>query len=77
MIRINLAPPRERIRVRLAAPWLNLGVVFGVAGVALAVAIIGSALYLFREERRLRDEVEVSARELTTLRVVVDASSQN
>ena len=46
MIRINLAPPRERAALRLtapwlAAPWLNLGVVFGVAGVALAVFSFG------------------------------------
>lgn len=81
MIRINLAPPRERAALRLtapwlAAPWLNLGVVFGVAGVALAVAIIGSALYLFREERRLSAEVEVSGRELNTLRAIVGPAAK-
>jgi Tfp pilus assembly protein PilN len=76
MIRINLAPPRERVGVRLAGPWLNLGVVFGVAGVVLAVAIIGSALYLFREERRLGAEVEVGARELMTLRTIVGPAAK-
>ena len=81
MIRINLAPPRERAALRLAAPWLaapwlNLGVVFGVAGVALAVAIIGSALYLFREENRLSAEVEVNARELNTLRAIVGPAAK-
>ena len=76
MIRINLAPPRERPGVRLAAPWLNLGVAFGVAGVALALAIIGSALYLFREERRLNAEVAISARELNTLRAIVGPAAK-
>ena len=76
MIRINLALPRERVGVRLVAPWLNLGVVFGVAGVVLAVAIIGSALYLFREERRLSAEVEVSARELMTLRAIAGPAAK-
>ena len=76
MIRINLAPPRERAGMSRGWPGLNLGVVFGVAGVALALAVIGSALYLFREERRLRAEVEVSARELNTLRVIVGPAAK-
>jgi len=76
MIRINLAPPRERAGMSLAWPWLNLGLIFGVAGAALAVTIIASALYLFREERRLSAEVEVSARELTTLRAIVGPAAK-
>ncbi len=46
MIRINLAPPRERAGVRLGLPQANLGMLFGVAAVALAVILIGSSLYL-------------------------------
>jgi type IV pilus assembly protein PilN len=76
MIRINLAPPRERAGVSLALPGLNLGLAFGVAGIVLAVAIIGSALYLFREERRLSAEIEVSAREQDTLRTIVGPAAK-
>ncbi|HMH51890.1 MAG TPA: PilN domain-containing protein [Candidatus Acidoferrum sp.] len=76
MIRINLAPPRERAGVRLAMPGLNLGAAFGVAGVVLAVLIVGSALYLFREERQLAAEVEASARELNSLRAIVGPAAR-
>lgn len=76
MIRINLAPPRERAGVRLAMPGLNLGVAFGVAGVVLAVVIVGSALYLFREEHRLATEVEAGARELNSLRAIVGPAAR-
>jgi len=78
MIQINLAPPRERAAMRLALPWLklNLGVAFGVAAVVLAVVIVGSALYLFREERRLAAELEAGARELNSLRAIVGPAAR-
>jgi type IV pilus assembly protein PilN len=76
MIQINLAPPRERVSVRLTAPSLNLGVAFSVAGVALALAIVGSSLYLFREERRLNAEIATSAHELNSLRAIVGPAAK-
>ena len=76
MIQINLAPPRERASARLAAPSLNLGVAFSVAGVALALAIVGSSLYLFREERRLNAEIATSAREMNSLRAIVGPAAK-
>ena len=76
MIEINLAPSRERAEIRLAIPGLNLGLALAVAGGVLALVIIGSALYLFREERRLSAEVEVNARELTTLRAIVGPAAK-
>lgn len=77
MIRINLAPPRERARA-LPAAWsrLNLGPVFGVAAVVLAVIIGGSSWHLFREERRLTLESDAAARELATLRAVVGPAAK-
>ena len=76
MIRINLAPPRERAGVRLKLPQANLGLVFGVTAVALAVALGGSSLYLFREQRRLTAEIEGGTRELTTLRTIVGPAAK-
>jgi Tfp pilus assembly protein PilN len=76
MIRINLAPPRERAGVRLALPGVNLGAAFGVAVVMLAVVIGGSSFYLFREEHRLRAEIESGTQELNTLRTIVGPAAK-
>ena len=76
MIRINLAPPRERSRARLGWPRLNLAALFGVVAVALATGIGGSSWYLFREERRLTLEIDVGARELTTLNTIVGPAAK-
>ena len=76
MIRINLAPPRERAGVRLGLPRVNVGMVFGVAAVALAVVLGGSSLYLFREERRLTAEIDVQTGELNTLRAIVGPAAK-
>ena len=76
MIRINLAPPRERAGVHLKLPQANLGVVFGVAAVALAVVLGGSSLYLFREQRRLTAEFDDQTSELNTLRTVVGPAAK-
>lgn len=74
MIRINLAPLRERRGRndrRLALPRLNLAVVFGLAAVALAAGL-GSAWWnLSREEKRLTAELKTRARELATLNASV------
>lgn len=71
MIRINLAPGRER-RERagrpLALPGLNLAVVFGLAAVALAAGLGTAWWNLSREAQRLTAEVETRARELAMLK---------
>ena len=76
MIRINLAPPRERAGVRLGLPQANLGMLFGVAAVALAVILVGSSLYLFREERRLSAEFDDQTAELNSLRTIVGPAAR-
>jgi Tfp pilus assembly protein PilN len=79
MIRINLAPPRER-RARgglpFALPRVNLAVVFVVALVAL---VAGLGLYgraLLREEQRLGVEIENGAREVAALKGTVGQAAK-
>ena len=74
MIRINLAPRRERRGRRglhLALPQLNLGVLFGLVAVALAAGLGNYWWNLAREEQRLTAEVEAGARELAGLKAAV------
>lgn len=76
MIRINLAPPRERFRAGLVGPTRNLGVLFGVAALVIAVGLGGYAWSHFREERRLTAEIDTGARELTTLSTIVGPAAK-
>lgn len=76
MIRINLAPPRQRSRARLGWPIRDFRVLFGVAAVVIAVGVGGYAWSLFREERRLTAEIETGVRELTTLRATVGPAAK-
>jgi Tfp pilus assembly protein PilN len=81
MIRINLAPRRERAGVSLGVPGLNLpdlnlGMVFGVAGAVLAFVILLSSLHLLRQERRLRAEIETGGQELNSLRALVGPAAR-
>ena len=74
MIRINLAPRREkrgRRGLHLALPQLNLGVLFGIAAVALAAGLGGYWWNLWREEQRLTAEVQAGAVELALLKATV------
>jgi type IV pilus assembly protein PilN len=76
MIRINLVPARERPRLSFALPGLNLGALFAAAAAVLALVLIVASLSLFREERRLRADVDANARELNTLRVIVGPAAK-
>jgi Tfp pilus assembly protein PilN len=76
MIRINLAPPRQRAGLHLTGPRLNLGVLLGLAAIAVVVVLGASAWYLMREERRLTAELDVQGRELTTLKAIVGPAAK-
>ena len=74
MIRINFAPRRQqrgRPGLHLALPQLNLGVLFGIAAVALAAGLGNYWWNLRREEQRLSGEVEAGAVELAVLKATV------
>ena len=79
MIRINLAPRRER-RGR-EGRWpalfrLNLAVVFGLAAIALAAGLANAWWSLSHEAQRLTAEIETGARELATLKQSVGRAAQ-
>jgi type IV pilus assembly protein PilN len=70
VIRINLAPPRERRglrELRLQMPSLNLGVVFLVVYVAAASGITIYWAQLYREETRLTAGIDKAKQELAML----------
>ena len=79
MIRINLAPPRER-RPRgglpFALPRVNLGVAFVLAVVALVAGLGFYGRMLLREEQRLAGEIEGGAREVAALKVTVGQAAK-
>jgi type IV pilus assembly protein PilN len=80
MIRINLAPPRERFRpgVSWPAAWppLGLGSALGAAAIVIVVGIGGYAWSLFGEERRLTVEIDTGAREVATLTTAVGPAAK-
>jgi len=76
MIRINLAPPRQRPGLRGRWPQPNLGVMLGAAALILAVGIGGWSWSLFREERRLGVEIDAGAREQTGLNAIVGPAAK-
>ena len=79
MIRINLAPRRERRGRdgrRLALPRVNLAVVFALAAVALAAGLGNAWWNLSREAQRLTGELETRARELAMLKESVGQAAK-
>jgi Tfp pilus assembly protein PilN len=76
VIRINLAPPRQRPRAGWRWPEPNLGLLFAAVGVVLVITIGGWSWSLFREERRLSAEIDAGDRELTTLKAVVGSAAK-
>ena len=80
MIRINLAPRRERRggdgRRLALLPRLNLAVVFGLAAVALAAGLGNAWWNLSREAQHLTAELETRARELAMLKASVGQATK-
>jgi len=79
MIRINLAPPAERVaggRLRFALPRFNLGLAFIGALVVLVAALGLYGRALLHEEQRLAAEIETGAREVTALRGTVGEAAK-
>jgi len=79
VIRINLAPPRPRQRMRefhFQMPALNLGVVFLVVYV---IALSGITIYwahLYREEARLTEQIARATSELDRLKPITAQASK-
>jgi type IV pilus assembly protein PilN len=71
VIKINLAPPRERRRLAVSLPPFNLGVLFGLLYLAAVVAIGGYWWILSGQRERLEQEVAVAQRQLDALRAAI------
>jgi type IV pilus assembly protein PilN len=71
MIKINLAPPRERRRLAISLPAFNLGILFGLLYLAAVVAIGGYGWILSGQRERLEHEVGVAQKQLDTLRATI------
>lgn len=70
MIRINLAPPKER-RPVFALATADLGVVFGALFIAAVLGIGAYWLVLWRDEIRLTREVDQLSQEALALKRVI------
>jgi len=76
MIKINLAPPRQRKAFSLALPALNLGIVFLVLYI---VVFAGLGVYwwtLSSEEERLTEETAIATKQLQTLKAAIEEGNR-
>ncbi len=71
MIKINLAPARERKRAALSLADTNLGVIFGGLALVAVVAVGGYWWALSSERERLEREVAMATRQLETLKAAI------
>jgi type IV pilus assembly protein PilN len=71
MIKINLAPPRQRKPLSLALPALNLGIVFGILYVVGLAAVGGYWWMLSSEEDQLNNDIAIATKQLQTLKTAI------
>lgn len=71
MIKINLAPPRERKGFSISLPSFNLGWLFGILAV-VAIGGVGGWWWMLGSERaRLESEVAIATTQLETLKAAI------
>ena len=71
MIRINLAPVRERKAFRISLPSFNLGILFALLSV-LSVILIGGWWWVLASERdQLERDIVVAEKQLETLKAAI------
>ena len=76
MIKINLAPPRQRKALAFALPALNLGIVFGVLYVVVLAGLGAYWWTLSSEEERLTGEISIATKQLQTLKIVIEEGNR-
>ena len=76
MIKINLAPPRQRKGLAFALPVLNLGIVFGVLYVVVLAGLGAYWWTLSSEEERLTGEISIATKQLQTLKTVIEEGNR-
>lgn len=72
MIKINLAPLRQRKALALSLPALNLGIVFGLLYVVVFMGLAAYWWVLSSEEERLAGEISIGTQQLETLKKAID-----
>jgi type IV pilus assembly protein PilN len=71
MIRINLAPTRERKAFTFSLPSFNLGILFGLLALGAVVVIGGWTWMLTSERDQLERDVTVAEKQLETLKAAI------
>lgn len=71
MIKINLAPPRERRGFSVSLPSFNLGWLFGILSLAAIVGVAGWWWMLSNERARLESQVAIAGKQLETLKAAI------
>lgn len=71
MIKINLAPPRERKGISIPMPSFNLGVLFGILAI-VAVLVIGVYWRALQGQReQLQRDIAIATKQLETLKAAI------
>ncbi len=71
MIKINLAPPRERKRFSITLPGFNLGILFGILALVSIVVIAGWWWKLSDDQTRLESDLSILTKQLETLKAAI------
>ena len=76
MIKINLAPPRQRKGFSLAMPTFNLGIAFGILYVVVFAGLAAYWWTLSSEEEQLNGEISIATKQLQTLKTAIDEGNR-
>lgn len=72
MIKINLAPPRQRKSLAIAWPGFTLGMLFGILSAVTLLGVGGAWWRLTAEASRLQREIDTAQGQLAQLKVAIE-----
>lgn len=76
MIKINLAPARERKRFTISLPSFNLGILFGLLSIAAILAVGGWWWMLTGQRDQLERDVAIATKQLDTLKAAINEGNK-